>query len=76
MKYPKYTSLTMLNKANTLDRNSSSISEAENSPDKDEKTSILYNSQYDEDDKISNRSFGSKEKIDSTVAEMHSSLIN
>ena len=76
MKYPKYPSLTILIKANTSDSNSSSISEANNSPDENEKTSITWDSDYTDDDKSINSSIGSEEKIDSTVAEMHLSSIN
>ena len=47
----------------TLDINSSSSSEDENTPDEDEKTSIAYDSYSDDDDKGSNSSIGSKENI-------------
>ena len=45
----------------TSDSNSSSSREAENSPDKDDKTSIAYDSEYADNEKNSNSSFVSKE---------------
>ena len=44
----------------TSDRDSSSSSEAHNSHDEDEKTSIVYNSESADDEKISNSSIDSK----------------
>ena len=45
-----------------MDRNSSSSSEAENSPAEDEETPIVYDSESAENEKISNSSIGSEEK--------------
>ena len=61
MKYAKYPSFT-IRSANALDTNSSSISEADNSPDEDGKTSITYDSDSDDYDKSSNISIGRIEK--------------
>ena len=47
----------------TSDRNFSSNSEAENSPDEAEKTSITYNSESADNDKISSSSIGSEDNI-------------
>ena len=47
----------------TLDSKSSSISEADNYPDKDEKNSIAYNSESADNEKSSNISIGSEENI-------------
>ena len=47
----------------TLDRNSSSISDAYNSCDEDEKHSIAYDSEFPDDDKNSNSYIVSKENI-------------
>ena len=46
----------------TLDRNSSSSSEADNYPDEDEKTSIAYDSYSADNDEISNSYISSEEK--------------
>ena len=67
MKYAKYPSFTIRSE-NTLDTNSSSISEADNSPDEDGKTSITYESDSDGYDKSSNISIGRIEKNYSTGA--------
>ena len=47
----------------TSDKDSSSRSEAYNSPGEDEKTSIAYDSESDDDDESSNSSVGSKGNI-------------
>ena len=48
---------------NTSDSNSSSSSESDNYPDKDDKASIAYNSESADDDEIRNSSIGSEENI-------------
>ena len=60
----------------TSESNFSSRSKIDNPPEEYEKTSIAYNSDSADDDEISSIPLAARTTINSTVAEMHLSIIN